>query len=437
MSLLYYQAPASASEDQWFHATVNPTWYTAFSSNYIESDFKYDWQIYTTSGNISKSKSAPRIKEGLGSYSPNSVLNSLMSYDFNPTITTYTPCPNSILGYKIKLQEYSSAISPTSIQIAKATALTVSKEGWDYNDNMLLNGTESFMTDVLSTQKVDITDYATLRCLNGVIKPINASVTSRVNELQLVVTHTDGNKYTYYTTVTNPYYNKQANTDLTVVEDMSEFLIDIPAGPANLNSMAWFIAGFQLTGQSAVSYAKPWKSTTTPLECGHKYTLRTYTFPYGDLGATSKAYNFEIDCCLDGIQLQWENKYGGFDFSRFPKVSAKNVSTTKSTFRRGRDSQGQNQNSSGDFYIGHDDYDRGETVYDIDINETYIANSDWLDAQQILDLEDLWSSKNIFAYIDSEWYPVVSLVGNQMIQSTRKGLRQYEIEFRLSNKIYR
>ena len=438
----FYQMPAAVLEDMYVHQTLYPTYYTAYSTNYTYSDFKYEYIINTTDGAISKSKSPPRFDEGIGRYSPNSVLDSLFGIDFQPEIKSMTTCTNSILEYTISMKEFSSSISPSTITSTKAIALKGGTDTFDYRNYNLTGNTSHMLTDWTSTRKVTLDDWGTLRLLSGQLKPIGTSIWSRFYEVGLQRTNSVGDLAYYTHAVVNPYYGQYRDSNLQTIEDVQGMLFDIPAAPANLSPTGslWNLRGYQLTGQSSVGGLNV-PVQGCPVEVGDKYEIYAYCWPYGTNGRTSKSYKFEVvaSCASNTpIQIQWENFYGAYDFFRFDLVNTKSLNISKSTYRKDRDSQGSYSKYLGnDRYIGHSVYDRGETVFNVDIETNYIANTDWIDKQTINDLESLWTTKDAYAYINNTWYPIIVLNDAVPIGSTRRGLRQYQISFRLANKTYR
>jgi len=435
MSLSKNQYPASSTANKYVHQSVYNTWYASLSTLYAEDRYKYEYEINTTNGAISKAKVPANINGGyLGFYNPNSVLKTLFDTDFNPEIAEWTTCPNSIKNYFVKVREYSpDIVSPDVETFSKAIVINSCKEDFDYEDYMLVNGTESFLTDWTSTREVSLTDCGSLRCLSGQLKVGDSTKVSRVYELAIVRTTSVGHIYYYKWTTTNPYYGstQTLNGDNSILEDLQNWMLDIPCCPGNFANMKWKQTGYQLTGgtwQSSSIY-----SAGCPVEVGDTYTVRTYTWPYGDNGRTSNAQTFKVvDKCsgLEPIQLQWQNDLTSFDFFSFDLVNSKSLTISKSTYRKFRDSV-----TGG--LMGHTVYDRGESVYHSNIETTYIANTNWLTNEQVDDLELLWESHNVFAYMNSTWYPVISNVDKQLVGTSKKGLRQYLISFRLSNKKYK
>jgi len=165
--LTQVQQPGSTSSYQYIHGSTYPAFYTA-TSNYapLKSDFKYVFKTYTSDGLVGNTKNSPRILENLGVYDSVPVVKSLVGSTFQPTISNWTPCPDSIKQYRVDLQEfYDGATISTTLNYQKTLVMKQNLEG-DYFSNYLLNAdTKKFLTDKTGVTPIRLTDYATLRCL--------------------------------------------------------------------------------------------------------------------------------------------------------------------------------------------------------------------------------------------------------------------------------
>ncbi len=442
------QYPSRAGINKQRHQCIYPDYYTSTSDVYSTySDFRYKYSINHIDGILSTSLNPPYIKDGVGVFNPNVYLKSLFGLDFQPEITTFTSCPNSTINYRVDVDEYSKdLVSPDDMSFGKAVIFKNSTEDWDYNEyRMDLGGDPDaggkFLTKWSTERKVALTgEHGTLRFLSGLQKAGHYPTTENSFCRHILIKVYRGDyKYQYTSQWINPYYSETTIVDipsdiddLKSNEDQGKYLLETPCLPEILNTLYWKQDGYTYIPTGT------WTSTGTyfsggVLEEGDTYEYYTFTWPKGVNGITSLPMKFKIEspCAnTNTIQIQWENSLGGFDFYTFRKNNMKSINRTSSNYRKVRDTL----NSSD--YMNHDEFDRGETNYHNKIETNWLVNTDWVTKEEILDLEDLWTSKNIFAYIDGSWYPIISLTNDVLLNTSKTGLRQYSFEFRLSNKKY-
>lgn len=94
--------------------SYNPTVYFVDSDNKTESSFRYVVDVYEagTTNKIGEYRVAPRPSDGLGYVDISKLIDSTLTYDFNPTLTTYDIANNSFYAYDVKFgEEYSESWS--------------------------------------------------------------------------------------------------------------------------------------------------------------------------------------------------------------------------------------------------------------------------------------------------------------------------------------
>ena len=426
--------------------SIYPEYYTCTSDDNSYSDFKYKFELYTTDGLVNTSMNPALIDEGLGVYNANKFIQNEFDVYFNPEITTWNAIPDgdSMIQYYVNVEEYSVDIAaPDNESFTKVIAIKNSVEGWNYLD-YVLNDTDKHMLTNHSdiTLELSLNDVATKRFLNGAMVHGTAGTSftqgnnSLVNQITMTVTKPTGWIHYYRFRTSNPYYNysttAMSSGDQTL-ESMLGRMLDFPVGPKQIMAMKWDYVGNTSPAGVYTGYSYPYSLNLNTLEVDDEYTIQSYTWPYGTNGRTSYPYKFKVvDECSsrDRILLSWETQLGGFDYFIMDRKSDKVNSISKSHFRKVRDSV------TSDYDYTHDVYDRGETTYHTKIDTNYIVVSDWVTDEEVLYLEDLFYSKNVFARIDDIWYPIILTNDTVMVNSSRKQLRNYTIDFRLSNKKY-
>lgn len=453
MALTLYQSPNSVYH--YLNGSVYPEWFTATSDNStLYSDFKYVFKTYAAnkitnaSELIGNTKNFARINSNLGSFNSVPIVKSLVQSTFDPTITTWTPCTDSIRQYIVKATEYYNG----NLQVAseqnygKNIMIKSNTEYLTYSDYMLNGSTKKFLTDRTGEVDVRLTDYATMRFFNGsCIASSSSQYVSQPYQIEFDFYTGNGQEcYKYFWSVVNPYWY----TGIALDPDISVFdnhntkiaprLIEIPVGPKNFAgltlNLAWVIGADGTAIPVSPNFPTP-ASQVFNISTIKYYDVFAYTYP---IGAVSKKYRFNIVCenaNKPGVQVYWENTKGGVDNFLFSKANTKVNSVSSLDILKNKYQQGHSSTYSGNrnYYIGSTAYDRGsDRVYNEQIT-TYTLNTDFISQQQANDLESLWSSNNIFCYIESVFYPVISKSESKVIKTTISGLKQYSFEVEISN----
>jgi len=439
MALTIKQYPAS-SGTKLVHQTTYPIHYTVQSDLYGSySDFKYKFELNTDEGVAQTTFNPPYVKGGLGVFQPN-ILKNLVSYNFNPEITNFTKSIGGIINYRVDVDEYSNTLgSPDSESFEKAIAINGAEEDMNWQTYKCNYSTRRMLTKWRSVRKVTLEDRGTNRILSGKFKAGTTAYDSYVYKVILHITKPNGDLYGYHSQISNPYYNNTTNAGVSsnnnTLEDLSEYLLDIPTGPYNLNQMTWW-KKYWIPSGGGYTPITPTVYVTDIFEVGDKYKIMTYTWPKGNNGVTCQAEQYEIvkDCQNTAIQFGWENEVGGTDFFTSFLNKTKVSKNSKTSYEQIRDVQGHFSSQPGDEqYIGHTDYDRGETIIQNTTTEIYESHTDWLTPDEMLDLESLFSSKNVFVRLD-KWYPITILNEDVIVNTDQRGLKNYTIKFRIANK---
>ena len=146
-------------------------------------------------------------------------------------------------------------------------------------------------------------------------------------------------------------------------------------------------------------------------------------------------WKFEItdDKCNDftPIQFSWMNSLGFRDYFYFEKRNEKQLNISRNNYL----AEANNFNNS-TFTTGRTD--RGFTTYSQTIEETYVANTRFLQDYEAAFLENLFISPDVKVRFgdDTEWFPVTLLTTSYTERNYRKDkLFQYEISFKKAHNI--
>lgn len=441
MAITKYQSPDLLTMNRKVHQVANPEWYTCTSTNSSSySDFKYKFSIVDSTGTIASFKQSPNIS-GYGAFSPTSIVGAQLISKFNPTITTWTDVGENgvIKQYRVDVSEfYSGAEQVSTLQsYYKVMALNAQLEDFTYSNYLLNSSTKKFLSPITSatTLNMRITDYATVRFLNGSFSYLSSlTYKSYPYVIRLDLTKANGDHYHYYSKTYNPWWSatNPLNSSSSTFDSAKGRCLDFPVGPANIVQMYWMLDYSSISG--SISPAVQYLGSSI-IEEGDSYEVYAWTWPYGDM---SIRYKYYITCENEnkpGVMICWENEVGGISYYLATKRYTQQINAERYSYRKSKDEFGQASQTTNTTYVGHNQYSREDTVYGGQATNSLIVNTDWLDEYELAYLKDIQTSKNIYVYYNSRYYHALLVNDAQVVATTKSGLIQLQLEFEHSNKI--
>jgi len=197
------------------------------------------------------------------------------------------------------------------------------------------------------------------------------------------------------TYIVNPY------ATITVV---GHRMLSCPSGPINLNLIP--NASLLITTQNEGNIIP---STTA------YYTIETR----GASGSSIPVRYNIVDVCTkyESYRIHFLNKLGGFDSFTFDLLSRENNTIERKKYRRNLGAY------SGATYV-YNDLQRSNIIYDTQVNETMVLNSNWITDAEAVWLEELLSSP--ITYMESA-------NGIEVINITDSA---YEVKKRVNDKLF-
>lgn len=440
MAIQQTQQPIDFSPSRRVHQYLNsePDIYTCLSDNVNETNFRYVFKIKTEDGFLDKTK-APPWTNSIGVNTVNKKLRSLNSYEFDPTIDEFTSIGDDrVINYGLYCEENYIGVTDTEITgFTKCIALPVRTNTFNPFSFMLRStpyDAGKVLSDFSGNRKIRISDEATISVLNGQFKPSDTNeYVSKPYRCYIKVWHDSLYWDLYY--ISNEASQTTAWTDLSTdnatLQDMSERLISVPVGPINTKAaVKKYAYSYDVSGLHDELDVVITPTISIIESTDVKYQV--YFTPDTDYtNRNSEIITYEIDSVCPNvypIRISWENFLGGTDYFNFSLVSNKVVNVSKNTFQKER----MNINGTAASYPT---YDGGETIYDVNFNETYLANSDIMSVEESLALESLWTSENVYAKIGDTWYPIILENDSVPIYDAQyNDMIQYSVTFRKSNR---
>ncbi len=446
-----------------------PTYHTIRQTTAVPTDLNYKFEVLVyNKGTVISVKNIPN-SAGTSQIDLSKILNSYVSFDWQPTITASASRPNSCINARLKWTSYTSNTivetedtGSTLTYFPRFVAFNGSKPlTWSYQDYVMNGVNQKPLTEfTYPYRKFMSTDYATMSVLNGYIDQAQFGNTNYSQPCYMIVDVTyTGTGFDYpnrkiFSLRGVNYTGSGFNTDKTTLQSTSALSTDFPVGPANIlanlglstnpafsfrtiytgaitESMtparyyatATYAAGTTILDSNLVSYNIYWVSAL-PTFTG---SVATWLTNLEALRVSIKT-NISYDCeaKYDTIQMSWLNQMGAFDYYTFKKASHKQLDINRKMFEKYSYSLGSS------FTVTQNTY--GIKSYDTNFTTSYIINTDWLREDECTALETLFTSISTYAKIDSTWYSVVlDMDSVEIWKNPENKLKQYSIRVILSN----
>ena len=424
------------------------------SDNTLQGNFKYVLDVYINGTLYTRLKQFPNPSGycliDLGTVAQ-AVLSSVNEYPtqipipFVPPGAPITNCPDSHCTMQLLVGEEWSvgtaapfiyngvtnelgdpAYATNTIQILNAY-LDIDQE-WDTTLNaftpMIAPLNSNFMTDVprsaatATYPKVRMADHYTLQYINRILPSIYARTLYADNIYGLTITLVDQDGAPMESAfVQNNVDNAggpwvDCSTPGSWTND--QFVQRIAVGPKDLLDLG-ILTFVGTVGQVPTYYTIEGVSWSDYTTCDEGASL-------------TELFRFDLvdDCNPSGfvpIQIEFLNKYGGFDYYTFTLRNEETQSTKRNLYNI----------LPGDWsgaVFTRPTYARGSAVNSAEVTIRYTAMTDWLTQEESEWLSQLAKSTDVRAWINGQYYTVVMNSVDYVVQTyARNKLFQYTIEF--------
>lgn len=373
--------------------TIDLAWDTLFTGDtgvitLSNREFKIKASIYETS--TSGTKIADIYINGVGSYSltPNEVLKTILSYNFQLPTATVAADDNSTTLFQIRFTEVFNNASGLIITGAYADA-TVSLIDYIKRQQYETKALTEWMNYDLNTHKpLTNIPYNHLSMLNNAIPLYNGEYFQLGWMWQLSA-------------------NATANVRVNLYDSAGSYISQL--------SLTSVTSGFRKLYQNIVNNATV-RATATA-----KY-IGCYLQDAGGTRVTRFVY-FEIireDVTSCFTRIHFVNKFGQVDAFTFKGFHETIDEVERLSYQK---------NLAGGYVTS----DRGNTIYKVEAERTATVYSDYLSDDEALWLTELLQSEAIWIHKDSQMIPI-DVLNNSMIIQSREGL-QLKLEYKYSNKL--
>jgi len=366
------------------------------STNVAQPNFNYIFDVKINGSTVSRHRIPKNVSNNYGLFNAKRIAENYLTQVFAYNNVSVFYWTSGILSLQVEVrEEYGSTPTISSLQATSSLvyawiAALDAPEWVDYSvtDYRILStetGVSQHLTNNL-TQNIKLTEKAWTYVLAG---DNNAVDTFRVRA------YNSAGSQIQNTYIVNPY------ATITVV---GHRMLSCPSGPINLNLIP--NASLLITTQNEGNIIP---STTA------YYTIETR----GASGSSIPVRYNIVDTCTkyESYRIHFLNKLGGFDSFTFDLLSRDNNTIERKKYRRNLGAY------SGATYV-YNDLQRSNIIYDTQVNETMVLNSNWITDAEAAWLEELLSSP--ITYMESA-------NGIEVINITDSA---YEVKKRVNDKLF-
>lgn len=402
MAITIHQSPGL------YTPVYNPMRFVISSTNSGQSNFQYIVDVYTsgTSG-FTRLLFPPDPSTGRAAPDVQGIIESYISHDISDSAYGFQQCTNSLKAYEIKFGEQYGALG--SIQNYTDLTVTGTKYAW--------NGVFAPQDFIPSTFNY------TLYTMGG-----GGAFLTDSSETQYYSNFSSDNRWLYFINDTSgtAYFLKVKTYDVNGTLIQTARIENSYQASSSIGDklLRVGVGGEDLNGASLYSGSQPLITSSVD-----KYQVELETFA----GATtSTTYTFRTQCQWHGqeaITLHFKNRKGGFDTFDFRLARRKFSDVSRSTFQK-------NLGTLSGTTWTYTTKDRGTTVFNQQITDRIIADSDWITSTDSTWLQQLIESPEVYYnYQQETLIPVVIKTATAEVKNTRiEKLFNIQIEFEYANK---
>jgi hypothetical protein len=372
------------SEPDRYCPAYNPIQWVFSSTNVNECDFQFICDIYVNGDFAVRLREFPQGANNYGYFNIERTLQDYLSFNFNANITDFTINPNCVLNYYVEIRERynissdcNGATTLSSVQYTGAEKIVWngafqyhSFKSFTQSKYVLVNRASKFLTQFKNRQNVLIDDYSVLGF-------IQATSTDRVYKMQLE-TFDDQNNLIQTLQLSSQY------SSVSSPEIQGDYLLTVGVGPENLNNTIF--DGSPTPPQPVIDSNVAWyritmlDSADDPISEPKEYEI------------DSRCYKFRM------FRLWWFNTLGVFDSFNFNLRSIRKTDVSRTQLTKL-------------LPVPYNIGDRGKSIIGVQADEAYTLNSDFMNEQDAICLEELFTSPEVYMYDNSNITEVHQITG--------------------------
>lgn len=442
-----------------YYAAYNNQYVVLDSSNKTESRMKYITQIFEGGTSIELARlRTPPDRQGYGVVEIDNILKDYITYEMNYDVNISQGDNNNFYEYDLKFgEEYTFIWAATQSSDASGFIKLTSTDNHIFSVGDLLDVDSDNQTEVESgLWRVTATPTANEITINqtflGTFSGIYNTRYADNRSTQFLDLTSGTTSYVY--NAVNPFSDNSdwdfdewelGTTNGKLISNIPEYL--------EINIDDYFTANyFAKSGDSLeLIYTSPTMSTLTSIPSNHgtigigPENLKSiiafnigdeYNIKIRDID-TDKLTNiltFKIvERCskFDNYKIIWLDRKGAWKTFNFENSSEKKIQVKKTEFKK--ENIGGYDSYSNTYIIDKEEF--GDRLEKVDFTEVININSGLLTHYQILNIEDLFTSKYVFHIKDGVASPIILLTNTyNVVDLLKERSNTIDIDFKYSNK---
>lgn len=367
-------------------AAYNDLTHVVSSSNYLQTNFKYIFDIYVNGGatKIHREAIPPHPTYGNAVFNPARILESYVTRDFDLSQTASYTHPNSIATYIIKFgEEYGLSSSGTTVypNMVTSTKKFIWNSVFDFEDYVGISwssyrsgsSSKKFLTNAPNYKKVYIdSNYSSGNEFIAAINDSSGSIYFLFVETYDINGSTVGEYY-----IENNYQAISSDTHKIV-----GFPIGYNSSVIPIADIVVGVGALPILSSTVVTYRVSGVTWAGAQRTEHKY------------------FTIERSCSRYPLyEIYFLNKLGGYDTFYFNLKSNWKEDIKRESFK-------SNQGTLTSTSFTYAAKDRATTNYSINIEDTITLRSDYINDATMEWLEELVTSPDAYMYRDGEQVPI-------------------------------
>ena len=387
----------------------NPIYAIAASNATAQANFEYIFDVYIDGHTFAGGASYLRFKVpadptyGQGAFNISTIAQRYLTQDIQDTIFGFQQAANSIKKVTVKFGELYGPSSGVTAYPNQASIISYAFNGSlgsiefkDYSSTdyaaFIGIGTVPFLTNAPTSGTIRSGENAWLYAL---------SQTSGGIKFANINTYDTGGSLVGNYRVINHQYHDTATT--------ANRMVRFPAG-TNLNSVT---TGIYTLDPTPILQANAVKWEIYFTDANHNRITDSYYYSLDSTCTPHEVY-----------RLHFKNKWGGFDSFSFIRASQKSVNIIRNKFEKVK---GEFKGSMDyTYYIK----DRFQTDYYTEVKENIKLNSDWINEDESVWLQELLTSPCVYLDITTDLVPV-NIVESSYTQRQHKTDKLFNLELNI------
>lgn len=130
------------------------------------------------------------------------------------------------------------------------------------------------------------------------------------------------------------------------------------------------------------------------------------------------------------LQLMWKNRYGHYDYYTFTAGKSEGINITRETYKSWNVDWGSSNPSKAQ-------YSRGVQDFSVNMTETHVINTGFLNQPDFMFLEELWTSNEVYEITPDGGLRPINVINTEFLRKNQgnRTITNLELTYIYSNNI--